>query len=90
MEPRIKYAKTSDGVSIAYWTPGDGVPLVWPPTVPMRDGHHHLGPTVSAMELAGSSIAPSQSPNGLKQKSGWQQIHSKWPLQAAPSGNPNC
>jgi class 3 adenylate cyclase len=28
MEPRIQYAKTSDGVSIAYWTLGDGTPLV--------------------------------------------------------------
>lgn len=29
MEPRIQYAKTSDGVSIAYWTLGEGdVPLV--------------------------------------------------------------
>ncbi len=28
-EPRIQYAKTSDGVSIAYWTMGDGEsPLV--------------------------------------------------------------
>ena len=29
MEPRIQYAKTSDGVSIAYWTNGDdGKPKV--------------------------------------------------------------
>lgn len=28
MEPRIQYAKTSDAVSIAYWTMGDGPPLV--------------------------------------------------------------
>ncbi len=28
MEPRIQYAKTEDGVSIAYWTLGDGKPLV--------------------------------------------------------------
>ena len=28
MEPRIQYAKTSDGVSIAYWTLGEGKPLV--------------------------------------------------------------
>ena len=27
-EPRIQYAKTSDGVSIAFWTLGDGPPLV--------------------------------------------------------------
>ncbi len=28
LEPRIQYAKTSDGVSIAYWTMGEGPPLV--------------------------------------------------------------
>ncbi|MCH7697952.1 MAG: adenylate/guanylate cyclase domain-containing protein [Chloroflexi bacterium] len=28
MEPRIQYAKTEDGVSIAYWTLGEGPPLV--------------------------------------------------------------
>ena len=30
MEPRIQYAKTTDGVSIAYWTLGEGAPLVLP------------------------------------------------------------
>lgn len=34
MEPRIQYAKTSDGVSIAYWTLGDGTPFVHLPSVP--------------------------------------------------------
>jgi hypothetical protein len=29
MEPRIRYAPTADGVSIAFWTLGDGVPLVY-------------------------------------------------------------
>jgi len=28
MEPRIQYAKTSDGVSIAFWTLGEGTPFV--------------------------------------------------------------
>jgi hypothetical protein len=28
MNPRIQYARTSDGVSIAYWTTGEGSPLV--------------------------------------------------------------
>ena len=28
MEPQIQYAKTSDGVNIAYWTLGEGPPLV--------------------------------------------------------------
>ena len=27
-EPRIQYAKTKDGVSIAYWTLGEGLPVV--------------------------------------------------------------
>ena len=30
MEPRIQYAKTSDGVNIGYWTMGEGMPLVFP------------------------------------------------------------
>ena len=34
MEPRIQYAKTSDGVSIAYSTLGEGIPLVIPPVLP--------------------------------------------------------
>ncbi len=28
MEPRIQYAKTSDGVDIAFWTMGEGPTLV--------------------------------------------------------------
>ena len=31
MEPRIQYARTSDGVNIAYWTLGDGTPFVHMP-----------------------------------------------------------
>ncbi len=31
MEPRIQYAKTADGVSIAFWTLGEGMPLVFMP-----------------------------------------------------------
>jgi class 3 adenylate cyclase len=34
MEPRIQYAKTKDGVSIAYWTLGEGMPLVQMPMPP--------------------------------------------------------
>ena len=34
MEPRIQYAKTSDGVSIAFWTLGQGKPLVQMPRLP--------------------------------------------------------
>ncbi len=31
MEPRIQYATTTDGVSIAFWSMGEGVPIVNPP-----------------------------------------------------------
>jgi hypothetical protein len=34
MEPQIRYAKTSDGVSIAYATMGHGLPFVSLPVVP--------------------------------------------------------
>ncbi len=34
MEPRIQYAKTKDGVSIAYWTMGKGMPIVQMPAGP--------------------------------------------------------
>ncbi|MBI1886733.1 MAG: alpha/beta fold hydrolase, partial [Chloroflexi bacterium] len=36
MEPRIQYAKTSDGVSIAYWTIGQGPALVLMPWIPFN------------------------------------------------------
>jgi class 3 adenylate cyclase len=34
MEPRIQYAQTKDGVSIAFWTLGEGMPLVQMPNFP--------------------------------------------------------
>ncbi len=34
MEPRIQYAQTSDGVSIAYWAIGEGLPVIAVPPVP--------------------------------------------------------
>ena len=34
MEPRIQYAQTKDGVSIAFWTLGAGMPLVHMPSAP--------------------------------------------------------
>src|SRR3990172_5258904 len=34
MEPRIQYAQTADGVSIAFWTLGEGSPLVHMPAFP--------------------------------------------------------
>ncbi len=33
MEPRIQYAKTADGVNIAFWTMGEGPPLVIPANI---------------------------------------------------------
>ncbi len=33
MEPRIQYAQTADGVSIAFWTLGEGMPLVQMPAM---------------------------------------------------------
>ncbi len=43
MEPRIQYAKTEDGVSIAYWTLGDGKLLVSMPAG--LAGHSSCGGT---------------------------------------------
>ena len=40
MEPRIEYATTSDGVSIAYWALGEGAPFVQMPAFPLT--HVHL------------------------------------------------
>ena len=34
MEPRIQYAKTSDGVSIAYCEAGEGRTVICVPTIP--------------------------------------------------------
>ncbi len=34
MEPSIQYAKTEDGVSIAFWTLGEGMPFVHMPSTP--------------------------------------------------------
>ncbi len=41
MEPRIQYATTADGVSIAFWTLGEGMPLVYTPIIPWS--HIQLG-----------------------------------------------
>ena len=35
MEPRIQYAKTSDGVDIAFAAAGEGPPLLVVPTFPL-------------------------------------------------------
>jgi class 3 adenylate cyclase len=41
-DPQIQYTRTSDGADIAYWTMGDGPPLLWlpiQPVVPWRAWH---------------------------------------------------
>ena len=38
MQPRIQYAKTSDGSNIAFWTLGDGPPFVHMPNPPWSHG----------------------------------------------------
>ena len=48
MEPRIQYAKTSDGVSIAFWTMGDGEPpLIMSPPL----GWSHISLELRVPEL---------------------------------------
>ena len=37
MEPRVEYARASDGVTIAYTTNGSGPPMVWLPPVPFSN-----------------------------------------------------
>ena len=54
MEPRIQYAQTSDGVSIAYWTLGEGVPLV-----------HMPEPGLSHIQLEWQSRRPRRWYEGL-------------------------
>ncbi len=41
MEPRIQYAKTSDGVSIAYWTLGTGTPFILMPSTMLSPSMRH-------------------------------------------------
>ncbi len=43
MEPQIQYARTSDGVSIAYTTTGDGPPLLYCHDHSMAMQHHWTG-----------------------------------------------
>ena len=35
MEPRVQYARTKDGVNIAFWSIGEGEPLIFLPSMPM-------------------------------------------------------
>jgi class 3 adenylate cyclase/pimeloyl-ACP methyl ester carboxylesterase len=42
--PPIQYARTSDGVNIAYWTLGDGPPLIWIGSLPSNIELHWRHP----------------------------------------------
>jgi class 3 adenylate cyclase/pimeloyl-ACP methyl ester carboxylesterase len=55
MEHRIQYARTSDGVSIAYWTLGTGKPFVQMPTIPFS--HIELEWETSASRAFAERIA---------------------------------
>ena len=41
MEPRIQYAKTNDGVDIAYWTLGSGIPFILMPSSMLSPSIRH-------------------------------------------------
>jgi class 3 adenylate cyclase/pimeloyl-ACP methyl ester carboxylesterase len=42
MEPRIQYARTADGVSIAFFTEGEGMPFVALPGMPMSNVQRYV------------------------------------------------
>ena len=53
MEPRIQYAKTKDGVSIAFWTLGEG------PTMPKHSERHRLAPSCMFLcDSFGNQVQP--------------------------------
>ncbi len=58
MEPRIQYAKTADGVSIAYSAIGEGEPLIWAPTPGI--------PAIQQQSLAGPLDVDRQLARGRK------------------------
>jgi pimeloyl-ACP methyl ester carboxylesterase len=72
MEPSLRYARTSDGVAIAYTLTGDGPPLVWLPPVPLsnvfgqwrvprfRDAYERLGQHMRLLIYDGRGTGHSQ------------------------------
>lgn len=72
MEPALRYARTSDGVAIAYTLTGDGPALVWLPPVPLsnvfgqwrvprfRDAYERLGQHVRLVLYDGRGTGHSQ------------------------------
>src|SRR5438045_9236011 len=66
--PRIQYAKTTDGVNIAYWTLGTGRPLVLSPS--LIGSHLQLEWEVSSIRtnieyLAGHAQVVRYDPRGV-------------------------
>ncbi|HEV8575417.1 MAG TPA: alpha/beta fold hydrolase, partial [Dehalococcoidia bacterium] len=57
MEPRIQYAKTSDGVSIAFWALGEGMPFVAMPGIPFS----HLELEWQLPELRGEYLRHAET-----------------------------
>jgi pimeloyl-ACP methyl ester carboxylesterase len=72
MEPSLRYARTSDGVAIAYTLTGEGPTLVWLPPVPLsnvfgqwrvprfRDAYQRLGQHVQLVIYDGRGTGHSQ------------------------------
>jgi len=72
MEPSLRYARTSDGVAIAYTLTGDGPALVWLPPVPLsnvfgqwrvprfRDAYERLGQHLRLVIYDGRGTGHSQ------------------------------
>lgn len=71
-QPSLRYARTSDGVTIAYTLTGEGPPLVWMPPVPLsnvsgqwrvprlRDAYERLGQHVRLVLYDGRGTGTSQ------------------------------
>ncbi len=83
MEPRIQYAKTKDGVSIAFWTLGEGEPFVTMPYMPFSrlDTDWLLGREVEFVRYPGgfhtyNTHAPSQRLDGMKRTRDWYDRHA--------------
>ena len=74
MEPRIRYAKTSDGVSIAFFTMGEGMPIVMLPGMPFsnvqkeRQRTTPLSVPVDFVAARWKLVAYDRRGNGLSQR----------------------
>ena len=64
VEPRIQYAKTSDGVSIAYTVFGEGPPLVIPPS--LTASHLQMEWEMPARRAAFERLADSRDAGSLR------------------------